>query len=218
MSGCAPAEPLGEAPGPIPLGDLAVRVAAYRWCEQRLFELSGTWAPQSTHHPVATVLLDRFSAEHAWHAQLWSERQPLPPHLSSLAGGPPPEPIGTYFHLLEDIGAAVDPGHRGPVVLGVLARSVLPRLVVTYRGHLARSNAVSAGPEMRVLRHVLADEIAEWQDAESAVQALVAHAPGAVREEIVAACGRLEEIVAPVGEGLLAWGPRQAQGAPGPGS
>jgi len=218
MSRSTPGRLSSDVPALLPLEELAVRVAAYRWCEDRLFGLAGSWAPRTTAHPLATVLLDRFSAEHAWHAQLWSERQPLPPHLSSLAGEPPPGPVSAYFQLLEDVGAAADPDLRGPTVLGVLARSVLPRLVVTYRAHLARCGTASGDPERRVLRHVLADETAEWQDAEAAVQALTASVPGAVRAEIADACRALEEIVAGTGEGLVAWGPRQDARRSGPGS
>lgn len=218
MTGHAPRRARSDDLAYLTMEDLAVRVAAYRCWESRLFALTGSWAPLSSAHPVATVLLDRFSAEHAWHAQLWSERQPLPVHLSSLAASAPPAPVPAFLQRLEEIGTTAGLERRGPVVLGVLARCVLPRVVATYRAHLAQSDAVSAGPEVRVLRHVLADEIAEWQDAEFAVQALVARSPAALRAAIGDACGQLEDTVASVGEGLLRWRPGPGQGGPGLGS
>lgn len=140
----------------------AVRLGAYRWVEQRLFELTGAWAGAPGLGDAARVHLFEASAQHAWHAQLWADRLPV------LAGVDPERltrPVGGWAPALL---AALEPGKvpepnpgaeeaRGLRFVAGLAVEVLPRLVGSYRRFERRLVPVTDGPSIRALTLVLRD-------------------------------------------------------------
>ena len=58
------------------LHESATLVGCYRWVEHRLFELTGSWAPEAA-TPAVQLHLDEVSIQHAWHADLFSDRLPV---------------------------------------------------------------------------------------------------------------------------------------------
>ena len=56
----------------------AVLAGRYRWLEQELFQILGGWVA-TVPEPEVQAVLSTHSFHHAWHAQLWRERQPLFP-------------------------------------------------------------------------------------------------------------------------------------------
>ena len=172
----------------LPLGAAAALVGGYRWIEQALYELLGSWVTDVP-LPGVQVLLDAQSTRHAWHAELWADRLPVlagvdpealtaPPEparavLATLAGiGPPAGVPGWSWAPANDDGSAIGPPGALPRLAG-LYRVVLPRLVVSYGRHLAAASPVADGPVIRALRLILADEVEDWHVGERLVQRLV---------------------------------------------
>lgn len=214
-----PAPPASGPVQPLALAVSAARVGGYRWVEQALYQLLGSWVAD-TALPVVQVHLDAQAARHAWHAELWAARLPVragvdrdaltlaPPQagaaLAALAGAPGAggAEVGGAGGAEVD-GAAGGEGAGGgrDAVLARLAglyRVVLPRLVVSYQGHLALTSPVTDAPVVRALRLVLADEIEDWQAGERLVQGLLT--PGDLAA-VHAAQRRVEEAVVAVGTG-----------------
>ena len=155
----------------LPLDATAALVGGYRWIEQALFSLLGSWVTDAP-LPEVQVHLDAQSARHAWHAELWAERLPVRDGVDPDSLSVAPSPVDAVLAALA--------GHQGegdvPDVLPRLAglyRVVLPRLVVTYRRHLEMTSSITDGPLIRALRQVLADEIEDWHAGELLVQRLV---------------------------------------------
>jgi hypothetical protein len=180
---------MSETVDPLNLAACAALVGGYRWIEQALFELLGSWVTD-TSLPAVQVHLDEQSRRHAWHAELWADRLPalagsdpdswtVPPDpasavLTVLAGREPMAagPGATWSPASEQGGAT---GHPGALPrLAGLYRVVMPRLVVSYERHLRAASPVTDGPLIRALRLVLSDEIEDWHAGERVVQRLVA--------------------------------------------
>ena len=175
--------PWGSA---LPLDATAALVGGYRWIEQALFVLLGSWVTEAT-VPEVQVHLDAQSARHAWHAELWAERLPVrdgaDPDSLSVAPSPVDEVLTALAghdgadHVGDSAWSVSDGGEGdGPGVLPRLAglyRVVLPRLVVTYQRHLGMTSSITDGPLIRALRLVLADEIEDWHAGELLLQRLV---------------------------------------------
>jgi len=194
-----------STPGPLPLGTGAALLGGYRWIEQALFELLGSWVGDVA-LPAVQVFLDGQSARHAWHAQLWADRLPVLTGVDPDGLTRPPEPAGVVLaalagHAPADGASFASDGQDGSAAgpqgvlprLAGLYRVVLPRLVVSYGRHLAATSAVTDGPVIRALRLVLADEVEDWHAGERLVQRLVArpHDVAAVHD----AQQRLESLV-----------------------
>ncbi|MGH8988932.1 MAG: hypothetical protein ACRDXC_10130 [Acidimicrobiales bacterium] len=197
--------PDGER-GALSLGEAAVRHGAFRWVEQRLFELTGAWAAAPGLPDGARVFCFEQSAAHAWHAELWEARLPV------LAGV-------DRDQLTRPVGVVVDPmlaglaPHRpggdeavaGSRFLVSLARVVLPLLLVSYRRFGARLVPVADGPAIRALRHVISDEEEELCAAEALLDGLVGDPQSAQQ-----AAEWTQAVRGPVGHGtdgedLLPW-------------
>ncbi|MHB8681366.1 MAG: hypothetical protein ACYDA2_04635 [Acidimicrobiales bacterium] len=179
----------------VPTGALAIeqtaaQLAAYAWVEQRLFEILGGWALGDDCAPAA-VLFDALSQQHAWHAELFSERVPL------VAGvdGDARAPRAGLERALE----ALARSSPGAPRLAAMARVVLPRLVAGYRAHLAHTSPVADAPVVRALRLVLRDEVEGLLDCEQLLESLPAPRPES---------GALEAALAPAtGVGVVGWPP-----------
>lgn len=198
----------------LPLEQWAALVGAYRWIEQRLFELAGSWV-QLTADPETRLHLDLVSGEHGWHAELWEERLPvldrLDPASLTRPLGPALGPLFAEVHRLDHADRA---GQTGTVLrLAILYRVLVPRLLATYERHLRRSVPVSDGPTIRVLRMVVRDELESWQAGETLLERATC-----TPDDVTLAAdtqARLETIVvnARVGAGLVPWPDPPSHGA-----
>lgn len=136
------------------IGELAEICGSYCWLENRLFELTGGWASApaaSADAPEARVFFSEASAEHAFLAAQWHERLPVRAGVDHDAlVVPPAGPVAEAFRLLGE-----EPGLLDRVA--GLVEVILPRLLLTYQEHLARSSPVSEAPVRAVL------ELACWR-------------------------------------------------------
>jgi hypothetical protein len=204
-----------EAPAAVGAGALTLEeqsrvIGAYQWIERRLFEVTGGWVASE---PVAEarLMFDVYSQQHAWHAELWSDRLPvldgLDPATLTL---PPSSEVDRLVTLLAGGALGQAPAAGGTLLRLVgLARVVLPRLIAGYGLHLRRAAPVADGPVVRSLRLVVRDEIEAWQATETLVQTLV-HRPHDIAV-VTAHQQALEELLAGIGPGLVPW-PRDASG------
>jgi hypothetical protein len=133
-------------PGALPLGRTAELVGAYRWVELALYRALGEWSV-SIPLPEAQLVLAEQSARHAWHAELWADRLPVLDGVDPDALTAPPGPAAPVLAALVGAEDAALPGVL-PRLAG-LYRVVLPRLVVTYRDHLARTVPATDAPTAR---------------------------------------------------------------------
>lgn len=146
--------------------ETSTRLGRLRWMELRLFEILGSWVPE-TDEPEISAFLARTSHHHAWHADLWLE------HLPTLWG--------------EDAETLTSPGDGGTALCDVLVRDagtsverlvgthrvVVPRLLTAYRALVGSVPAVAAGPLRRWSRLVMDDLVADWTTGELLVQGLL---------------------------------------------
>lgn len=192
--------PTDQSTGSVPLVAQAKLLGAYCWTERRLFEVLGTWVAKES-DPAARLLFDAESRLHAWHSEFWTDRIPNVPGVADpdeLTTSPGPE----LEELMATLGG--DRGGGGTLVRLVgMSRVVSPRLVSGYLDHLRRCTDVADAPVIRALRLVISDETEAWQRAETMVQSLIRR-PHDVAV-VTAHQQRLEELVAGVGPGLVAW-------------
>lgn len=195
---------------PLTLDQAAALAGRYRWVERRLFELTGSWAPEVP-APTAGVLLDALSLQHAWHAELWADRLPVLDGADHEALTRPSPTLAGLFGALSGAtpvrgdGVAAGEDDRWVARLAGLFRVVLPRLVVGYGRHLSMAVPATDGPTIRALRLTLRDEIEAWQAGEGLLEELVA-TPARVAAAADAQY-RLENILVNGGEGpgLVSW-------------
>jgi len=171
---------------PLSLSATAALVGEYRWIENTLYRMLGTWVADMPVPPVQ-VHLDAQSLRHAWHADLWADRLPVlagvdPVALTvpSAAGAALFSVLGAYEITSDLPGSTWPPADEEPPPrpgalprLAGLYRVVLPRLVTSYERHLQVTSATTDGPVARALRLVLNDEIADWQAGERMVERLM---------------------------------------------
>jgi hypothetical protein len=195
MSAEAPERPV------LDLQQAASLLGAYCAIERRLFELTGALAAEAESEPSARVALDAWSAEHAWHAELWADRLPVLSGVDARTLVEVPASLeGVFDKLLS--GTQLEQ-------LAGLFRLVLPRLVTSYSTHLELASKVSEGPTRRALRLVLRDETEAWVAGEALVEGLLGS------PEEVASAGRavvaLESLLTGTGTGpgLVPWPARR---------
>ena len=175
----------------------AALLGAYCALERRLFELTGAWAADPGADPSLRVPLDAWSAEHAWHAELWADRLPV---LSVVDAQALVELPGPLAEVLGELEAATPIGR-----LAGLARVVLPRLVTSYARHLEVSPVASEAPVRRALRLVLSDETEAWAAGEALLEARLT-SPEQVGEAGSAVVSLESGLVgAGIGPGLVLW-------------
>ena len=167
----------GDGDGAAPtIREAAARVGAYRWAEQRLFRLTGGWAGAPSVSDSVRVHLFEMSAQHAWHAELWAQRLPV------LAGMDPERLTRPLGRSMGPVLTAVGLGEADERDwLTGLYRVALPRLLVTYREHLARVAPVAEAPVARALALVVRDEHEQLLAGEALLQSLLVTAEGVRR-------------------------------------
>jgi hypothetical protein len=178
-------------------------LGAYCAIERALFELTGALAGTAElDDPEVLVFLDGLSGEHAWHAELWSDRLPV---LSSI------DPR-TLVTVPEPAGRALDDLRTRPPIAQIagLVRVVLPRLISSYARHEAAASPAAERPTLRALRLVLRDEIEAWVAGEGHLERLL-DTPKAVREAVkVASALEVGLAEASLTRGLVPWPGRRA--------
>jgi hypothetical protein len=180
-------EPEPEPGGlPLRLGETAALLGEYRWIENALYGVVGSWVADIP-APSVQLYLDAQSMRHAWHAELWAERLPVLTGADPDGLSVPSARTSSLFSSLSGLSGASatsGPGWSWPPDdeqrpigalprLAGLYRVVLPRLVVSYQRHLRATRIVTDAPVVRALRLVLNDEIEDWQAGERIVQRLV---------------------------------------------
>jgi hypothetical protein len=190
-------------------------IGAYQWIERRLFEVLGGWVTTEA-LPEARLVFDVYSQQHAWHAELWSDRLPVRDGLdpATLTVAPRAEVDRLFAHLAGGTGGRAPAGGGTLLRLVGLARVVLPRLITGYRLHLRRVSPVADAPVARSLRLVVRDELEAWQTVEALVQSLVSR-PHDVAV-VTAHQQALEETLAEAGPGLVPWPRATSDDGPAP--
>jgi hypothetical protein len=200
--GASESDGAAEAEGGMTLDGLGRFAGACAWIERRLFEVVGGWVPTEA-VPEAQVMFDVYSQQHAWHADLFSERVPALDSVdpTTLIVAPGAE-VDQMFSSLAG-GAGVQAAGGTLLRLVGLGRVVLPRLVVGHAVALRRASAVSEAPLRRCLRLVLRDETEQWQAVEALIETLLRR-PHDVAV-VTAHQQQLEQLVAGSGAGLVPW-------------
>ena len=168
------------APAWLTLHQTAALVGGYRWMESRLFEVVGGWV-QTTAQLDTKLLFGRQSRHFAAHAQLWLDRLPtlneMTPTNLTVA---PTDEVAAFFDRLALLdGTGADSAVRRLVALH---RVVLPQMIAAYRDHLDRCSAVADAAVMRSLGLVLADVVADRDEAEQLLSALTDQSTVALAE------------------------------------
>jgi hypothetical protein len=135
----------------------------HRWCELRLFSILGGWVATAS-NPEARLLLDRHSQHHAWRAQQWWDRLPVPAGLDREALVVPPSPGA------EEAAETLAGREGNPARLAGAYRFALPRLAVAYRHHLSLTGPVADGSVIRTLELVGSDLERDWREGEALLQ------------------------------------------------
>ncbi|HXY27621.1 MAG TPA: hypothetical protein VEH82_05015 [Acidimicrobiales bacterium] len=131
------------------IDELARLVGGYCWLEQRIFEITGSWATGPAglraDAPEQVVWCAAASRRHGARARSWADRLPLRAGVdrAALVGSP----SAALAAAVEALGAVRD-GREG---ITALVTAVLPRLRSAYGAHLASGSPVSEAPVLEVL-------------------------------------------------------------------
>jgi hypothetical protein len=167
------------------IAETARRIARYRWAETTMFQALGGWIA-TVPELDAKVCLAAHSAHHAWHAELWRDRQPAVAIADDVVDG-----------LAPVAEALVEPAATIERLVGVY-RVVLPRLIGSYTAHRRRTSALTDAPTVRTLQLVLRDELDDWRDGELLLQSLIRTPDDAARAG--ARQGHLEALLLDAGD------------------
>jgi len=136
-------------PGPIfrTIGDLAERCGSYCWLENRLFELTGSWASApASGDPELRVFFAEMSVRHAFLAAQWADRLPVRADVDPAALVVPP--TDRAVEALDLLQAEPDLRAR----LRGLVEQLLPSLLGAYAGHRADASPVAEAPVRDLVR------------------------------------------------------------------
>ncbi len=151
------------------VAETATRASNYRWFEQRLFELLGSWVSDPSLDDLETkYVVGTQSYHHEFLAELWAKRLPML--------GYDPAPVAPSSEI--DDGLSVDRWRTYPTSgkLAGLYRVILPRMASTYTSHLASTNEMADGPTVRALNLCLNDYRTDWIDGEFLLQSVISDA------------------------------------------
>jgi hypothetical protein len=147
------------------IGQLADRVGAYGWTEQRLFALMGQWAV-GVGEAEAAVYLATASRRHGVLAEAWRDRLPRRAGVDRAALiVEPPGPLGAVLDRL-------DREPEGLARLAGLTAVVLPRVLATYEEHRTTGSAVCEGSVLAVLDEARREGSVEVEAGVSLMQRL----------------------------------------------
>ena len=143
------------------IDELAELVGAYCWVENRVFEVSGTWASgadddaRAVLDPALRVWCAAVSGRHGALTSRWAERLPVRAGVDpgALVTAPP----GPLAGVLDTLAAS-----PAPVGVTTLIGAVLPGLLDVYGAHLRTASPAGEAPVLEVLagaRRVLGGEI-----------------------------------------------------------
>jgi hypothetical protein len=133
------------------IDELAGLVGAYCWVENRIFELTGSWAsapapePGAALDPALRVWCAGVSTRHGAWAGRWAERLPVRAGVDRAALMAAPE--GPLEGALAALAATPETFDR----VAALVETVLPRLRGVYGAHLGTASPVSEAPVLEVL-------------------------------------------------------------------
>jgi hypothetical protein len=144
--------------------EAAQRAGAFCWIDQRLFEITGSWA-SAQGDPEVRVYFSESSARHAQCAAEWGDRLPVRAGVDSAALVAPPA-SGSVQKALEILEAEPEL----LLELGGLVRVVLPRLLVAYAHHQASVSPVSEAPTAALLRQITPGATEELRRGEHLLQ------------------------------------------------
>jgi hypothetical protein len=173
------------------IGALAERCGHYCWGEGALFALLGDRASREVDadggRPVAPevrLVLSAMAARRAFLAGQWRDRLPVRAGVDAAAlVTPPPGPTAAAVELLV---AELDP----LLVLAGVVEQLLPRLLDTYRAHLAQASPVSEAPVRAVLDCAIGVTGTDIRDARTLLQRV--ELPGDGASELAEFVSRLE--------------------------
>jgi len=155
--------------------ELAGLVGAYCWVENRIFELSGSWASDENGglEPALRVWCAGVSRRHGALAARWAERLPVRAGVDRAALVA--APAGPLAGALGAMAATPD----ARVGVGTLVQTALPRLRAVYAQHRRTASPVSEGSVLEVLTAALQDLRAET----SAGRTLLQGSPGGLTRD-----------------------------------
>jgi hypothetical protein len=168
---------------------LARRAGRFRWIEGALFETLGSWLGD-TPEPAVREFFGVQCQRHAWHAQLWQQRQP------ALPGVEPDALVAPAHDAWVDFVTALRRPTATVERLAGITRVVLPRLIAAATTFLADHDARTDGPTVRVLTLIQRDDLDAWQDGERFVLGLLVDAGAVAR--VAAHTARLEVLATAV--------------------
>lgn len=193
------AEPASPEPGSPTLGGrdageglvaTARRIGHHAWVERQLFEWLGRWSGTPT-TPEVTVFFGQRAAIHGWHSEVLFERLPQLREIGAESLVAPRD--DTVRRLVETLCSEPQPDGAVAALAGHV-RVMLPLLLSSYRDLRSKASVVSDPSTVRWIGMVLADDLDEWQQADSLLRRLL-RGPADI-DEAIARQRELELIVA----------------------
>jgi hypothetical protein len=136
--------------------------------ESSLFEATGAWV-RGTPEPEVRVFIATTSGHHGGHAELLSTLLPI------VAGGPtidelvaPAPGMADLVHATE----ALDENTSSAVRIGVVWQRAVRAVIAAAEQHIASSTAIAEATTHRLLRIVIAEELADIATSEQVLARL----------------------------------------------
>lgn len=166
--------PRSGFPGPeasgMTLYDAATVIGGHVWTERRLFEVLGSGVA-ALPDAAAKGLVDRHAAHAAWRAKEWWDRLPVLAVVDRpTLVAPPTAGIAAAYDLLGGLAGDV-------AFLAGIYRVALPRLIVAYRRHGARTAPAADGAVRRTIERVAPDLESDRAEGEEWLQSLLVDVP-----------------------------------------
>jgi len=129
------------------------------WIESRLFEVTGSWIA-TVPEPPARAFLAAASGHHGWHAELLSSLLPV------IVGGPTAAELVAPSLQHRDVVAELDAMTLTVERFRRVWGTVVPSVVAAAEQHISASSPIAEAAGHRLLRIVIADELADIESAE----------------------------------------------------